>query len=550
MNAAVQAYAQRKLRDGKLGVFWHTQGSGKSYSMLFLSQKIRRKFEGSPTIVILTDREELNKQICGTFEACGLLGKAKGKQFMATSGVDLIQKLKGNPSFIFTLIQKFNQPDAEPLFPDHDILIMSDEAHRSQYGVFADNLEKLLPTASRIGFTGTPLLSSNEITARTFGGYISVYDFKRAVEDKATVPLYYENRGEKIKEIKNPEITEKILDAIEAADLDPDQAEKVMHEFEKEVHLLTAEPRLRAIAKDFVKHYSDLWTSGKAMFVCLNKVTCVRMYNYVQEYWQEEIMALEQKVKDAQSDQEQMELSRKLAWMKETEMCVVISQEQNEIQTFQQWGLDIKTHREKMEKRELDKEYKDDDSPFRVVFVCAMWLTGFDVKTLSCLYLDKPLKAHTLMQTIARANRVAAGKSNGLIIDYVGIVRALKKALNDYTQSRNGTSGMDPTIDKDVLMQHINVAIAEADQLLREHDFSLQKQMDATGFDKLALVKDGADAMLCDAETKKRFNTYASEIGRLGKYLSREDMTEPTKAKADAIYETRLPAEICGELFL
>ena len=535
VNAAVQAYAQRKLRDGKLGVFWHTQGSGKSYSMLFLSQKVRRKFEGSPTIVILTDREELNKQISGTFEACGLLGKAKGKQFMATSGADLIQKLKGNPSYIFTLIQKFNQPDVEPIFPDHDILIMSDEAHRSQYGVFADNLEKLLPTASRIGFTGTPLLSSNEITARTFGGYISVYDFKRAVEDKATVPLYYENRGEKIKEIKNPEITDKILDAIEAADLDPDQAEKVMHEFEKEVHLLTAEPRLRAIAKDFVRHYSDLWTSGKAMFVCLNKVTCVRMYNYVQEYWQEEILTLAQKVQSAKSDQEQMELSRKLAWMKETEMCVVISQEQNEIQTFQQWGLDIKPHREKMEKRELDKEYKDDDSPFRVVFVCAMWLTGFDVKTLSCLYLDKPLKAHTLMQTIARANRVAAGKSNGLIIDYVGIVRALKKALNDYTQNRNGAAGADPTIEKEVLLQHINVAIAEADQLLREHDFSLQKQIDSTGFDKLALVKDGADAMLCDAETKKKFNTYASEISRLGKYLSREDMTPQTKEKADAI---------------
>ena len=222
VNAAVQAYANRKLRDGKLGVFWHTQGSGKSYSMLFLAQKIRRKFEGSPTIVVLTDRDELNKQICGTFEACGLLGKTEGKQFMATSGSDLINKLKGNPSYIFTLIQKFNQTNAEPIIPDHDILIMSDEAHRSQYGIFADNLEKLLPTASRIGFTGTPLLSSNEITARTFGGYISVYDFKRAVEDKATVPLYYENRGEKIKEIKNPEITDKILDAIEAADLDPD----------------------------------------------------------------------------------------------------------------------------------------------------------------------------------------------------------------------------------------------------------------------------------------------------------------------------------------
>ena len=277
VNEAVRAYAERQLREGKLGVFWHTQGSGKSYSMLFLSQKIRRKFPGSPTIVVLTDRDELNKQICGTFEACGLLGKTEGKKFMATSGADLIEKLKGNPSFIFTLIQKFNKPDEPPIYPDHDILIMSDEAHRSQYGVFAENIERLLPTASRIGFTGTPLLSSNEITARTFGGYISVYDFKRAVEDNATVPLYYENRGDKIKEIKNPDITDRILDAIEEADLNPDQAEKVMHEFEKEVHLLTAEPRLRAIAKDFVGHYSDLWTTGKAMFVCLNKVTCVRI---------------------------------------------------------------------------------------------------------------------------------------------------------------------------------------------------------------------------------------------------------------------------------
>ena len=211
--------------------------------MLFLAQKIRRKFPGSPTIVILTDRDELNAQICGTFEACGLLGKTEGKKFIATSGKDLINKLKGNPSYIFTLIQKFNISDEPAICPDHDILIMSDEAHRSQYGFFAANMEKLLPTASRIGFTGTPLLSANELTARTFGGYISVYDFKRAVEDKATVPLYYENRGEKIKEIKNPKISEKILNAIEEADLNPEKAEKVMHEFEKEVHLMTAEPR-------------------------------------------------------------------------------------------------------------------------------------------------------------------------------------------------------------------------------------------------------------------------------------------------------------------
>ena len=535
VNEAVKAYAERQLREGKLGVFWHTQGSGKSYSMLFLSQKIRRKFPGSPTIVVLTDRDELNKQICGTFEACGLLGKTEGKKFMAISGADLIEKLKGNPSFIFTLIQKFNKTDEPPIYPDHDILIMSDEAHRSQYGVFAENIERLLPTASRIGFTGTPLLSSNEITARTFGGYISVYDFKRAVEDNATVPLYYENRGDKIKEIKNPDITDRILDAIEEADLNPDQAEKVMHEFEKEVHLLTAEPRLRAIAKDFVGHYSDLWTTGKAMFVCLNKVTCVRMYDYVQEYWQQEIKALEKKIKLSASDQEQMELSRKLKWMKETEMCVVISQEQNEIQTFKKWGLDILTHRTKMEKRELDKEYKDPDSNFRVVFVCAMWLTGFDVKTLSCLYLDKPLKAHTLMQTIARANRVAAGKSNGLIIDYIGIVGALKKALNDYTKNKAGQSGIDPTIDKEVLIQQIFRAAADAEQLLAVHDFDLNALVKAEGFGKMALLKDGAEAMCSDPETKKSFETYANEISRLIKYLDRSDIAQDIRDRADAI---------------
>ena len=535
VNEAVRAYAERQLREGKLGVFWHTQGSGKSYSMLFLSQKIRRKFPGSPTIVVLTDRDELNKQICGTFEACGLLGKTEGKKFMATSGVDLIEKLKGNPSFIFTLIQKFNKPDEPPIYPDHDILIMSDEAHRSQYGIFAENIERLLPTASRIGFTGTPLLSSNEITARTFGGYISVYDFKRAVEDNATVPLYYENRGDKIKEIKNPDITDRILDAIEEADLNPDQAEKVMHEFEKEVHLLTAEPRLRAIAKDFVGHYSDLWTTGKAMFVCLNKVTCVRMFDYVHEYWQHEIKALEKKIKLSASDQEQMELARKLKWMKETEMCVVISQEQNEIQTFKKWGLDILTHRTKMEKRELDKEYKDPDSNFRVVFVCAMWLTGFDVKTLSCLYLDKPLKAHTLMQTIARANRVAAGKSNGLIIDYIGIVGALKKALNDYTKNKAGQSGIDPTIDKEVLIQQIFRAAADAEQLLAVHDFDLSALVKAEGFGKMALLKDGAEAMCSDPETKKSFETYANEISRLIKYLDRSDIEQDIRNRADAI---------------
>ena len=535
VNEAMKAYAARKLNDGKLGVFWHTQGSGKSYSMLFFAKKVRRKMPGTPTFVILTDRDELNTQISDTFENCGLLGKdIKASQYIATSGDDLVQKLRGNPSFIFTLIQKFNKSNEAPIYPDHDIIIISDEAHRSQYGVFADNMMKLLPTAARIGFTGTPLLSSDNITARTFGGYVSVYDFKRAVEDGATVPLYYENRGEKIVGLQNPQITDQILDAIENADLDVDQQEKLEAEFAKEIHLLTAEPRLKSIARDFVRHYCDLWTSGKAMFVCLNKVTCVRMYNFVQEYWQEEIKILKENIKKV-SQQEAQELERKLKWMQECEMAVVISQEQNEIQTFKKWDLDIKYHREKMEKRELDKEFKDSKNPLRVVFVCAMWLTGFDVKCLSCLYLDKPLKAHTLMQTIARANRVSEGKSNGLIIDYIGIVKALRKALADYTANLDANNGTDPTIDKEELVARIIEVVEKTKEFLEQKEFELEKLIGAVDFAKLAYLQEAANAVCGSIDDKKIFTTYASELNRLIKYTDRNDITAQIRKQYEAI---------------
>lgn len=533
VNEAVEAYKDRKLNNGKLGVFWHTQGSGKSYSMVFLVQKIRRKFEGSPTFVVLTDRDDLNKQISDTFENCGLLGNTKAREFIASSGDDLIEKLKGNPSFIFTLIQKFNKSSEEPIYPDHDVIIMSDEAHRSQYGIYANNMMRLLPTAARLGFTGTPLLSSDNITARTFGGYVSIYDFKRAVEDGATVPLYYENRGKKIKDLHNPEITEKILDAIEEADIDEDRREKIEHEFEKEIHLLTAKPRLKKVAKDFVQHYSDLWTSGKAMFVCLNKVTCVRMYNYVQKYWEDEIESLKKQLKHL-SQQEAQELERKIKWMSETEMAVVISQEQNEIKTFKKWNLNIKYHREKMEKRELDKEFKDSENPLRIVFVCAMWLTGFNVKCLSCLYLDKPLKAHTLMQTIARANRVSEGKSNGLIIDYIGIVKALRKALADYTANVN-TGGVDPTIDKEQLINRINEVLSKTKSLLMENDFDIQQLIEASDFTKIEYLQNGADAMCGTLKIKKTFSTYAQELNRLIKYVDRDDIDAKTRKECEAI---------------
>ena len=534
VNEAVESYKARKLKNGKLGVFWHTQGSGKSYSMVFLAQKIRRKFAGSPTFVILTDRDELNKQISDTFEACGLLS-GKARQYIPSSGAKLYEMLRGNPSFIFTLIQKFNDDSVEPIAPDHDIIILSDEAHRSQNGIFADNMCRLLPTASRIGFTGTPLFKYDNITERTFGTYVSIYDFKRAVDDGATVPLYYENRSDMLN-ITNPEINDALLDAVEAADLDVNQQAKLELELAKDIHIITSEPRLDTIARDFVEHYSELWTTGKAMFVCVNKVTCVRMYNLAQKYWAEKIAELEAELKTV-TQQEAQELERKIAWTKETEMAVIVSQEQNEIQTFKNWGLDILPHRARMEKREMDKEFKESDSPFRIVFVCAMWLTGFDVKSLATIYLDKPLKAHTLMQTIARANRVCDGKSNGLVVDYIGVVKALRQALADYTSGGGGKPGDDPAPDKAELIAKIENTVKAIESYMAEQQFSLKALIDADDFAKLALVKAGADAMCTTNDVKKRFEIQARELFRMFKYIEKGEVSAETHRYKNAISE-------------
>lgn len=530
VNEAVKSYENRKLSDGKLGVFWHTQGSGKSYSMVFFAKKIRRKFEGSPTFVVITDRDVLDKQICNTFINCNIL-TGKPSQFTAVDGVDLVERLKSNQSFIFTLIQKFNTKKIEPITPEHDIILMSDEAHRSQYGSLADNMMRMLPTASRIGFTGTPILSFDNITERTFGTYVSIYDFKRAVEDGATVPLYYENRGEKLKNIENPELNDKIIEAIDEYEdedgigLDDDQKAKIEKEFKHAEHIMTAEPRLKVIAQDFVNHYTDIWTTGKAMFVCLNKVTCVRMCKMVKGYWQEKIAELEETIKSA-TQQEAAELERKLVWMKETEMRVVISQEQNEIATFKTWELEneMAEHRNQMEKRELDKEFKDADNPFRIVFVCAMWLTGFDVPSLSCLYLDKPLKAHTLMQAIARANRINEGKSNGLIIDYVGIVQYLKKALADYTNKKG--KGEVPTEDKSELIAQLIKAVDAAENILLASGFKLSSIINNKDFKKLGLLDIAKDALLGNDESKKKFCSLVYTASSLKKYCNKGDLNE------------------------
>ncbi len=245
-------------------------------------------------------------------------------------------------------------------------------------------------------------------------------------------------------------------------------AAKLSDDLKREYHVITAEPRLRHIAKDFAWHFSSNWESGKAMFVAIDKVTAVRMYDFISEAWTARITELERDLVHVSDDQERVIRTQQIEWMRKTEVAVVVSDEQGEVQKFKNWGLDIVPHRKRMKDgfavkelaggREVEKRldvetaFKRDSHPFRIVIVCAMWLTGFDVPALSTLYLDKPLQAHTLMQAIARANRVKEGKNNGLIVDYCGILKNLRKALATFAGHTGGDGPMDsgedePTVD-------------------------------------------------------------------------------------------------------
>jgi type I restriction enzyme R subunit len=532
----------------KLGVFWHTQGSGKSYSMVFMSQKIHRKFTGSYTFLIVTDRNELDTQIYGTFSGVGAIPQIKAgakNSLKANSGRHLKDLLSSEHRYLFTLIHKFNFE--EEITQRDNIIVISDEAHRTQGGQLAMNLRNALPNASFIGFTGTPLFKDDELTRRIFGDYVSRYDFKRSVDDGATVPLYYENRGEYLK-LKNPVINQQIRALIDAEgeDLDSDQRSRVEQLFAREYPILTAKKRLEAIAKDVVWHFCNRGYKGKGMFIALDKLTAVRMYDFISHYWKLQIAQLEKEIdKGRYGDQEMLEKSRELQWIKETEICVVISPEQNEIQKFRQWDLDIEPHREKMNTQDLETRFKSEDDPFRFVIVCAMWITGFDVPTLSTLYLDKPLKSHTLMQAIARANRISEGKNNGLIVDYIETYTALLDALAIYgTGGDEGEIGGEtpepPVKPKEELIRQLEEALVNTETfLLDEVRFNLNELINATGLEKLAAMEKGVNAVYTNDETKSKFQILAREVFKKYKALQPDKVLNqysPRKNAIDVIY--------------
>jgi type I restriction enzyme, R subunit len=521
VNSAIDAVDKIKENRGRLGVFWHTQGSGKSYSMVFFTQKILRKLAGNWTFVVVTDRDDLDNQIYKNFARAGAVIEPED-QVRAGSGEHLKQLLREDHRCVFTLIQKFRTDQGKPypqLSDRPDIIVITDEAHRSQYDVFAMNMRNALPNAAFIGFTGTPLMAGEERTRDVFGDYVSIYDFKQSVDDGATVPLYYENRIPEL-QLTNQDLNTEMEQLLEEAELNEEQEKKLEREFAREYHLITRDDRLEKIGEDIVAHFMGRGYTGKAMVISIDKAAAVRMYDKVQKYWQQYLAGLREQLREADIVEAE-KLRAKIAFMEETDMAVVVSQSQNEIEDFKNKGLDIATHRRRMVKEDLDEKFKDPANPFRIVFVCAMWITGFDVPSCSTIYLDKPMRNHTLMQTIARANRVFRDKETGLIVDYVGVFRDLQKALAIYGSGIGGsaTEGEMPIKDKRELFELLKVAIEQAREFCVKHGIDLSLIQAAPGFERVSLLDDAVDAILVNDESKRKFLSLVSRVSKVYKAI-------------------------------
>lgn len=567
VNKAIEQARNIEDLQGKLGVFWHTQGSGKSYSIVFICQKIHRKFGGSYTFLIVADRTELERQLYDTFTGAGAV---TDKNVKARSRDHLRDLLKDNHRYIFSLIHKFSvdlKKESEyPLLTERkNIIVISDEAHRTQAGTFAQNMRfRGLPNASFLGFTGTPIIKDEEeLTRNIFGEYVSVYDFKKAIDDEATLPLKYLNRGEKLG-IENPRLDAQMAEVFQTEDLDDDQKHKLAYLFKKEYAILTAKPRLEAIARDLVWHFNDRGYQGKAMFVALDKPTAVQMFEFVMKFWPEYVAELKQKIARAADEQEAQKLKQQLVLAEKTEVCVVVSSEQGEVEKFQKLGLDIEPHRRKMAdpSRDLEKEFKNEEHPFRLAIVCAMWITGFDAPCVSTVYLDKPIKGHTLMQTIARANRVFDDeKENGLIVDYGNVYQNLREAYSIYGEGGRGQQPGGATDEGErrpvelleSMVGELKAAIEGTEKQLAELGFELQELLDAQLMQKIAAVKKAVNCVCLNEKTRTEFETRARLVFRKFQSLYPEKIIEPfirpfnsIEAIYNALHQKTVEADVSG----
>ena len=480
MNKAIESVKRAVKTDGRAGVVWHTQGSGKSFSMTFLAGNlIKNKELNNPTIVVITDRNDLDGQLYGTFASAHEFLRQKPIQAESRQDVKDILDNRKTGGVIFSTIQKFEE-ETGLLSERHNIIVMVDEAHRTQYGLdgkvdlesgeikygYAKYLREALPNATYIAFTGTPIETLDKSTYGTFGDLIDVYDMTQAVQDGATVKIYYESRLAKIK--LNEEILCKIDDEYWSMQVHEGVEEYVVDESQKKLsrmeQIISNTDRIREVVTDLIAHYEERETlvKGKAMIVAYSRISAYKMYKEI--------------------------LSQRPDWDKKVKMVMTTSNKDSEEMA--------KLIGNKKHQKELEKEFKDENSEFKIVIVVDMWLTGFDVPSLDTMYIDKPMKAHNLMQAIARVNRVYPGKTGGLVVDYIGIKKDLFEALKTYT-----------TRDQDKIQENEEGKKIALDtiEVLRNvfHYFDYSDFYTGTDKRRFDLIRDGAEYIqLTDARQK------------------------------------------------
>jgi len=476
--------------DRRIGVIWHTQGSGKSLTMAFYAGRlIRERAMGNPTVVVLTDRNDLDDQLFGTFSRCRDLLRQPPAQ--AKDRADLRAKLAvASGGVVFTTIQKFfpdQNDDRYPQLSDRgNIVVIADEAHRSQYDFidgFARHMRDALPKASFIGFTGTPIELEDANTRSVFGDYISVYDIQRAVEDQATVPIYYESRLAKLilDENERPQIDPDFEEATEGEEID--RKEKLKTRWAQLEAIVGSEKRLSLIAKDIVEHFSQRTEAmeGKAMIVCMSRRICIDLYREIirlYPHWEHE-------------DDNKGEIK------------IIMTGSASD-------PLDWQPHvRNKSRREALAKRFRDANDPLRIVLVRDMWLTGFDAPCLHTMYVDKPMRGHGLMQAIARVNRVFKDKPGGLVVDYLGLAQELKRALATYTES--GGTG------QTALNQSEAVAVMlEKHEVCRDmfHGFDNSTWIDRSPKEWLTVLPAAQEHVLSLEDGKDRFVRVVRELSK------------------------------------
>lgn len=481
VKKAVESVRQASSPDGNRrgGVIWHTQGSGKSLTMAFFTGRlVRDRALNNPVVVVLTDRNDLDNQLYDTFCRCQELFGGAPTQAVSRAQLRNLLRTEGG-KVIFTTVQKFFEANGEHprLSERSNVIVLADEAHRSQYGFidgFARRVREALPNATFVGFTGTPIETDDRDTRAVFGDYISIYDIQRAVEDGATVPIYYESRLAKLElpEDQKPHLDQEIEELTESEEIE--QKQRLLARWTQLERLVGAPKRLAQIASDLIEHFEARQRAlpGKAMIVCMSRRICVALYNEI--------------------------VQRRPGWHDEDDakgtVKVIMT---GSVSDPSEW---TRHTRDKAARDRLAQRFKNPGDPFQLAIVRDMWLTGFDAPCLHTIYIDKPMRGHTLMQAIARVNRVFRDKPGGLVVDYIGIAHELKQAMANY--SRSGGAG-DPAIDQQKAVEALQVKLEVCQDLFHGFDLScLQSGSDA---ELLSLIPIAADFILADQDRKSRY---------------------------------------------